>query len=169
MNIWVIVGNIALPVLSVIGIIVIYCHQRSKIGNLERSLKSVKDFMGIFDIEKVKSYSTLGEERAKFDSEKELAKIKAEFDKERGEIEVNVKKVMADYIQLVVLLVAPLAESKYLNLAIRQLPDGIVKNSAERLSDGARQIIKEKGVACPELGKKIDDYAASNITLQPMR
>ncbi len=129
MNFWVIVGNIAVPILSLVGIIVIYFHQRSRIGNLERSLKSVKDYMGIFDLDKVKSYSTLGEERAKFDSEKELANIKAEFDKERGEIEENIKKVMADYIQLVCLLILPLAESQYFDNAIGQLPDGIVKNS----------------------------------------
>jgi len=167
MNISVILGNIVFPILYLVGIIVIYFHQKSRIGNLERSLKSVKDFMGIFDIDKVKSYSTLGEERAKFDSEKELTIIRAEFDKERGETEENVKKVMADYINLLFLLIVPLAESQFLDHAIGQLPDGIVKNSTVRMCDEVRKIIKEKGVVCRELGKKVDEFAASNMTLKP--
>jgi hypothetical protein len=120
--------DIIIPILYVVGIIVIYCHQRSMIKKSEKILNDTEKFMNIFDIKKVRDYVDLNIDKA----EKEKEKAIEEHEKKlRSEINKNVGyliEVMRDYYRLILEFFYLLADSKFPDMAIEKLREGEVKS-----------------------------------------
>jgi hypothetical protein len=127
-------------IIIIILLIGTYFHQKQKIGALETQIKSqggilesAKTFLNLFDLEKLKGYAEIREEKVKVEMEIKIKEIKKELDermekeKERQEAINIVGKEFT--ITLTALLKAfLLLSSPRRKTVILQMSEGLVKS-----------------------------------------
>lgn len=97
------VGEIAIA----IGLLIIFFYQRHKIGSLETQIKSQKGilesaetFIKLFDLDKLKGYADIREERAKAEKDLEIKTIKTDLDekvKKEEDIKKSIRILLGEY------------------------------------------------------------------------
>jgi len=97
------VGEIAIA----IGLLIIFFYQRHKIGSLEIQIKSQKGildsaetFIKLFDLDKLKGYADVREERAKAEKDLEIKNIKTALDetvKKEEDIRKSIRILLDEY------------------------------------------------------------------------
>ncbi|MEN6560203.1 MAG: hypothetical protein ABFD52_05470 [Acidobacteriota bacterium] len=185
MSLSVILGNIVFPILYLIGLIVIYFHQRSKIGNLKGDFDRACALLSVYDPDKIKSFSKMGEEKARLDFEKSqfyeyrekaTNEIQASIEKLSGmsvgetrRILVSIgeiKKMEDDLTTLLIQLFYPVSETKYIEKIIGEMPDGKAKTMCQLLLVKMREGNRKEGIGNPliELAKDEMPVAVALLT-----
>jgi hypothetical protein len=145
-----------MPVVYVIGLVIIFYYQRSKIGNLKEDFERALGLLSVYDPDKFKSYVSILEERSEAIYEKHMERAKAEFDAVLAEAEVNTVRFMKESFYLLFVLIVPLADTRYLESSIKQLPNGLVKDSAAKLQREIGKINRQVGITGARIGINID-------------
>lgn len=96
-------GEIAIA----IGLIIIFFYQRYKIDSLETQIKSQKGildsaetFFELFDLEKLKGYAEIREEKMRTEKEIEFKKIRADLEETVRKRENTSKFLLGEYISV---------------------------------------------------------------------
>jgi hypothetical protein len=150
-----------------IGLLIIFFYQRHKIGSLETQIKAQKGildsaeaFFDLFDLEKLRGYAEIREEKVRMEKEIEFKRFNEEF-KEKVKKEKDAMKYLSG--QFVILFNAFLDAFFYVpsgsrSKIIDSMGEGIVKSATKEIN---RRIEETKGEA--RLEGLLEAFSKSNL------
>lgn len=156
------IGEIVIAV----GLLITFFYQRHKIGSLEMQIKSqkgildsAKAFFDLFDLDKLRGYAEIREEKTRIEKDIELKKIKEEFEEK-----IKKEKVAGEFVsgQFVILLDSILDALFYLpgefrNKVIHSMGEGVAKGAIKKAVRRLEEMEAKAGINALSRALSIED------------